>query len=139
MQVEIMEPSEVQASWHWIGPLLAPAIALDPLKDEGDVLALIESGGMQALRVSGGADGIVVIQVADEPQGRVLYLSYAAGSIEGGPKERLHKMHRFERALIAEARRMGCVEIQGGGRRWHKVLQGWEPDGGEGISLRKAV
>lgn len=128
----------IPGAWEGLRKLLAKAFALDGL-GEDEIKTRLDSGAMKAVTVSDGAEGVIVYQVSDKPHGRVLFLSFAGGRVEGGPKERLRKIRTIERAFEAEARRIGCVEMQGGGRNWHRVLRGWEPDGGDGVSLRKVL
>lgn len=139
MHLHIVEPSAIPGNWEWMRGLLSKAIALDETKTEAEVYRLLMAEKMHAMSLTDGGNGVIVYQVCQKPQGRVLYLCYCAGSLEGGPKERLRKMRCIERYFIEEAKRIGCVEIQGGGRNWHSVLTGWEHDGGTGISLRKTL
>lgn len=139
MHVEIMEPEVAQANWHWIGPSLAPAIRQHPGATIEDARQQIMTGEMLVLRVTGGCDVIVCLTKCDGDTGMALFVNYVAGTIEGGPKEQLRKIQTFAAALEAEAKRMGCTEIQGGGRMWKPL--GWEVRDREsgGYSLRKEI
>lgn len=128
----------IPGTWEGLREMLAPAFALWTLAED-EIRERLDKGVMRALRLVEGGSGVVVYQVSDKPHGRVLFITYAAGRLDGGPRERIRKMREIERAFEAEARRLGCVEMQGGGRNWHRVLRGWEPDGGDGVSLRKAL
>lgn len=138
MQFIIVEPSAIPANWEWMRGLLAKAIALGS-RTEDEVRDMLINGQLHALRLVEGGDGAVVYEIAEREYGKVLFLSYIAGVLDGGPKERLRKFRQIEQAFMAVAKAAGCVEMQGGGRNWHVVLEGWEPDGGEGVSLRKAI
>jgi hypothetical protein len=138
MHLHIVEPSAIPGQWEWMRSLLAKAIALGKYS-EGEVRDYLISGRLHALQLSDGGSGLIVYEIGERDYGKVLFLSYVAGSLEGGPKERLRKFRQIEHAFITVAKQEGCVEMQGGGRNWHEVLDGWEPDGGEGISLRKAI
>lgn len=138
MHLSIIEPSAIPDLWEWMRSLLSKPIALGT-RTEDEVRQALIDGRLHALRLSEGGEGIIVYELAELDHGRVMFLSYIGGSLEGGPKERLRKFRQIEHAFITAARKHGCIELQGGGRNWPAVLDGWEPDGGEGISLRKAI
>jgi len=138
VRVAEIASGDIPANWEWMRALLAPAIALGN-RSEDDVREMLEIGQFHALRVSDGGDGVIVYEIADGPRGRTMFITYIAGTLDGGPKERLGKMRQMESAFATVAKAVGCVEMKGGGRNWHRVLSGWEPDGGPDISIRKAV
>ncbi|SDG34532.1 hypothetical protein [Pelagibacterium luteolum] len=139
MHVAIIAPDEVQVNWHWIGPLLVPAIRQHPGATLEEVRQQVMAGDMLVLRVTGGSDVIVCLTKCDGEDGMALFVNYVAGTIDGGPKEQLRKIRTFAAALEAEAKRMGCTEIQGGGRMWKPL--GWTISDREsgGYSLRKVL
>lgn len=138
MHLLIVEPSAIPGNWEWMRGLLSKAIALGK-RTEDEVRDLLIAGRLHALQLTDGGSGLIVYEIGERDYGKVLFLSYVAGSLEGGPKERLRKFRQIEHAFMTVARKHGCVEMQGGGRNWNEVLDGWEPDGGEGVSLRKAI
>ena len=139
MRIEVLEPEAVRADWGRIGVLLAPAIRQHPGATISGVLKAILDGELLCLKVSDGADGIVCLSRCDGETGTALFVNYVAGSIEGGPKARYRAIKQFAEAIEAEARRLGCTEVQGGGRAW-KAL-GWDVSDreGGGYSLRKVL
>jgi len=138
VRVAEIAAGDISANWEWMRELLAPAIALD-VRSEDDVREMLEIGQFHALRVCDGGDGVIVYEIADGPRGLTMFIPYIAGKLDGGPKERLGKMRQMESAFSTVAKAVGCVEMKGGGRNWHRVLSGWELDGGPDISIRKAV
>lgn len=137
MRFEDIDPAAIPACWEWMRALLAPAIAQDGNETEEGVRLLLEEGVMHAVRLVEGGEGVVVYELSHKHQGPVLFLNYVAGRLEGGPKERLRKMRAVEHAFLVEARRLGCVEMRGGGRNWRRFLDGWEAQ--EGREIRKVI
>lgn len=133
--------SDILREWDAMRSVLAKAIDIDPNHDEAGVFDALMSGQMGAIKAFEGASGYIVMSRTQGEDGQALFVNYLGGSIEGGPKQRLGVIRAFAAAIEQQAIRMGCNEILGGGRGWHRFLPDWEatPRPSGGYSLRKAL
>ena len=120
-------------------PLLAAACRHDPGRGPSDVAWSLTTGGATAYRVSGEAEGLIVLssgQVAGTWE-RILWVAQVAGAVFGGPKRRLRVMRALMREVEALASLAGCTEVRIAGRmKWGAVLVGFTRTGDV---LRKEV
>ncbi len=126
MKVTTMPTEAIPELWGWLSDVLGKPIAMDDWFGPDEVLAHLKAGHLRALLFEGEARGVVVFAVGERDGRKVFFVPYLAGEIEGGPKRRLKIMRAVERAFCAEAVRLGCSEIRGGGRAWDRLLPGWE-------------
>lgn len=123
----ITEIADVPAAWTWLGPLLAPAIAVDPERTIEDVFAALREGRMTAYKVSGDdMAGVIVTRVCgatEAPYHDIVWVLYASGQVSGAPgrvKQALRAvMDEIERA----SRAIGARELRILGRdKWCAVF-----------------
>lgn len=117
MHLYIVEPSAIPGIWEWMRTLLAPAIAVDDEREEGDVLADLIEGRMSAFVLEGEIRGVVVTQQT----GPWFWVIYAAGEVDA---PRYTNMKRLMRAFEFAAHKAGCGQIHMIGRAgWARALK----------------
>jgi hypothetical protein len=138
-----MTPSQITENWPTILSILNPALRTDNKKSAMDLLKSLGSGMMQAYVVDGPAKGILVTSQG-LTKGRKpkmgLWVLFAAGTVAGGPRKRLHSMREIADEVVTLAKERKCKEVIVEAERWSRVLSGFKkvPKPG-GMTLRKAV
>lgn len=112
-----IEPKRLPYEWETIGPALAPAIDLDPVRDSWTVLDNAMSGHWQLWRLGGSLRGYVVTECLNGS----LWIIYAAGN-GAGLADKRELMRMFE----ALARSIGCEDLRFEGRDWRRVFPDYE-------------
>lgn len=117
----------VQAEWHWLGPLLAPAVAHDANRSLADVYRLLVEGRLEAAVLCLPETAVVVVSELCEIDGvRVCWLSYLVGKTRLGPKASIAMARETMKSFEALARKAGAEEIRIGGRDWSSVFPDFE-------------
>lgn len=129
-----VHPDCIPDHWPWMAEVLRPAIAVDPQRDERDVLEQLIDGSLTAWGVDGEeARGLFVTQI----DGTDFWVIYAAGRVWAG--------RRIMRALMCAfediAKRRGCTSMRLEGRDWRPVLKDYDYARLESgrFSMRKAL
>lgn len=135
MIVAQAHPDCIAEHWPWMAEVLRPAIAVDPLRNERDVLAQLIDGSLTAWGIDGHeASGLVVTQI----DGLDFWVIYASGRVFSGAG-------RTMRALMSTfediAKHRGCTTMRLEGRDWRPVLKDYESARLESgrFSMTKAV
>lgn len=120
--------ARVVYEWDWMRKALAKAIETDG-RTPDQVLSALCSGDMQAWLLTGNEFGGVIVtaigSVKDAVPARTgQWLMYAAGQVDGGPRERLRNYQRVVTALEANAKAQGCAEnwVEGPRSEWGRAL-----------------
>jgi hypothetical protein len=117
-----VSPERLPYEWETIGPVLAPAIALDPARDMRTVQDNALSGHWHLWHVGGSQRGYVVTECLD----RTMWIIYAAGNGAGiADKRALMKM--FEALALS----IGCEDVRFEGRDWRRVFRDYEARKGD--------
>lgn len=114
---------EIDQKWSDISLVLEPAIRISPTHTVNAVYAGLISGRDVMMEVLGDASGVIVFEVV--PDG-VLWTKFVAGSVKGGPKERLANMRAMLTHIETMAIASGCTAHMVCGRDWSVVLDGYE-------------
>jgi hypothetical protein len=123
-----MVPATIEAEWPRIGPLLAPAIAVDPARQEADVYRDLLSGDMALYDMDlQGAQGVVVVEInSDGVNSKTFWILYVAGRISGPRSHWLGRVKTLTSYFVGIARAMNCTELRIEGRNWGRVFPEWE-------------
>jgi len=140
-----MDAKQINDNWPTILHILRPALNSDK-RSATEVLTALGSGMMQAYIVKDRAKGILVTSqgyTKGKKPKMGLWVMFAAGEIEGGPKARVETMEEIMALdVIPLARDRGCKEVVVEAPRWWPILKrmGFKmaPKPG-GMTLRKAV
>lgn len=136
MQFQHIEPARIERDWPFYAEILAPALRQDAAQTLEGLHKRLAEGAEQLLQVSGGASGLMVLEITSD---LVCWVKYIGGRIEGGPKRRLQFFRDVMRNLEHVARGSGCCEIRLCGRDWSKILPDYLPCDGYPNELRKAL
>lgn len=121
-------PERIPFEWWRIGPMLAPAIALDNDTPADEVRGWLESGRSEAFWVGvyPNCTGLCITTIIEAGDECVCFIEYAAGAIKGGPRTFIRTVRLIVNDIEELAREVGCTEIRTGGRNWMPILEGWE-------------
>lgn len=136
MQFDPIEPSRIEAQWPVIAEILAPAVRQDPRQTLEGLHKRLAEGADNLVSVSGEASGLIVLQVTTD---LVLWTRYAAGFVEGGPKQRLRTLRHIVEHIETVAREVGCKEHRICGRDWSRILPDYRPFEGHRNGLSKEL
>jgi hypothetical protein len=136
MQFDPVETSRIEAQWPVIAAILAPAVRQDPRQTLEGLHKRLAEGTDSLVAVSGEASGLIALQVTSD---LVLWTRYAAGFVEGGPKQRLRTIREIVGHLETVARDAGCREHRICGRDWSRILPDYRPFEGHRNGLSKEL
>ena len=131
-----VEPARIEREWPIFADILAPALRQDPTQTIEGLHKRLAAGAEQLIEVSGGASGLMVLEVTEE---LVCWVKYAAGRIDGGPKQRMQFFRDTMEHLASVAKNAGCTEVRLCGRDWARILPDYRPADGFPNELRKAL
>jgi len=131
MQFEFLTKEDVIADWSVISKIMQPSFEVAG-SNANDVLATIQKGIMDVIKITDGDSFLYVIMVG----GKKCYLNYVAGSIGKGIIRLVKKgIKRIEQA----AKDGGAKEIRIYGRDWSRILSDYKPTGGNNNEMRKVL
>lgn len=125
MMTAIPAPRVVHV-WPWIMQTLDKALA----QTKGNPFTLLHeltSGVSSAWKLEGDAEGCVIASIAPTQDGKqALWIEYAAGSIPGGPRQKMRAAQDIVDKLTGIARHNNCAEVRIEGRmEWSRLLTGF--------------
>lgn len=121
--LRLMLPAEIERDWGWLGAVLAPAIAHDDKRQDGDVFRDLLAGDMAMFRVvSPDANGLAVVEI----DGPTFWIIYIAGRVAGQPHRWRDRMRVLVSYFVGIARAHDCTELRLEGRDWSRIFPDWE-------------
>lgn len=122
----IITPIEdIVLHWHWMAPLLTPAIVGSGRTMEGVKAQLVRREmGAASIHVPNGA-GLITLQPGEFDGVFALWVPYIFAQLKAGPKAWMKTMIEVMAYFEDKAREAGCAEIRIGGRDW-SFLPGYE-------------
>jgi hypothetical protein len=136
VEFEPVHPARLEREWPVFAQILAPAVRQDPRQTLEGLHKRLAEGTDSLVSVSGGASGLIVLQVTSD---LVLWTRYAAGFVDGGPKQRVATMRQVVERLETVARQAGCKEHRICGRDWSRIFPDYRPFEGQRNGLSKEL
>jgi hypothetical protein len=136
IQLLPLRAEEIPANWHWLGPVLEPAVKPDRKNTLKDVYTALVSGETTAWLANAGPSRAVVVTGLGTVVGTdtpACWIEYIAG--QGVLRVARDAIEQFE----DWARSIGCAEMRVQGRKWGRVLKDYTPTGDEDNELRKVL
>lgn len=138
MQVTLINADRIAAEWPFYAEMLWPAVRQDPTYDIANLYSRLMEGSALLFQVGDGAKGYWVVSLGYD-EGLVAWTAAIAGSIEGGPKQRLATMREGVRALEETLKQAGVIAHRICGRDWSTILPDYQPFAGARNGIEKRL
>lgn len=139
MQTIVVPKERIEAEWGAIAEALWPALRQDPSFSVQSLYNRLMNGSSLLFEASDGASGYWVVSLDMDGDDLVAWTTAIAGTIDGGPKQRVKTIRNAVDALEQTLVNAGVTAHRICGRDWSAILPLYSPYSGTRNGLERVL